>query len=176
MIDKNIISGKIAKTVFEEMWNTGHSPAEIVKAKGLVQISDEGAIVAIVQEVARQHKKELIDTLRHLVAQQRKVKHGDNHAFLLLDDALHRMIALYAGRDFAWRVIDSAKAQMDRFRFLSYDIASPMSELIDDHAQIVDAIEAGNPEQAAHITEIHVRQVLQTLPQVARHYPDFFIE
>ena len=92
------------------------------------------------------------------------------------DDALHRMIALYAGRDFAWRVIDSAKAQMDRFRFLSYDIASPMSELIDDHAQIVDAIEAGNAEQAAHITEIHVRQVLQTLPQVARHYPDFFIE
>ena len=132
--------------------------------------------VSIVKELARQHKPELIEQLRHLVALQRRVKPGDNHAFLLLDDALHRMIALYAGRDFAWRVIDSAKAQMDRFRFLSYDIASPMSELIDDHAQIVDAIEAGNPEQAAHITEIHVRHVLQTLPQVARHYPDFFIE
>ena len=132
--------------------------------------------VSIVKELARQHKPELIEQLRHLVARQRRVKPGDNHAFLLLDDALHRMIALHAGRDFAWRVIDSAKAQMDRFRFLSYDLASPMSELIDDHAQIVDAIEAGNQEQAAHITEIHVRHVLEALPQVARHYPDFFIE
>ena len=132
--------------------------------------------VAIVQEVARQHKKELIDTLRHLVAQQRKVKHGDNHAFLLLDDALHRAIALHAGREFAWRVIDSAKAQMDRVRFLSYDLASPLNELIDDHALIIDAIEANDAAQAARITEIHVRKVLQTLPQVAQHYPDYFIE
>ena len=128
------------------------------------------------QEVARQHKKELIDTLRHLVAQQRKVKHGDNHAFLLLDDALHRAIALHAGREFAWRVIDSAKAQMDRVRFLSYDLASPLNELIDDHALIIDAIEANDAAQAARITEIHVRKVLQTLPQVAQHYPDYFIE
>ena len=132
--------------------------------------------VAIVQEVARQHKKELIDTLRHLVAQQRKVKHGDNHAFLLLDDALHRAIALHAGREFAWRVIDSAKAQMDRVRFLSYDLASPLNELIDDHALIIDAIEANDAAQAARITEIHVRKVLQTQPQVAQHYPDYFIE
>lgn len=132
--------------------------------------------VAIVQEVARQHKKELIETLRQLVAQQRQVKHGDNHAFLLLDDALHRIIALHAGREFAWRVIDSAKAQMDRVRFLSYDLASPFEELIDDHAQIIDAIEAKDAAQAAHILETHVRQVMQTLPQVAQHYPDYFIE
>ena len=132
--------------------------------------------VAIVKEVARQHDKELIETLRQLVAQQRQVKHGDNHAFLLLDDALHRSIALHAGREYAWRVIDSAKAQMDRVRFLSYDLASPFEELIDDHAQIIDAIEAKDAAQAAHILETHVRQVMQTLPQVAQHYPDYFIE
>ncbi len=43
-IDKGVISGKIAKTVFEECFNTGKSPEEVIKEKGLVQISDSGAI------------------------------------------------------------------------------------------------------------------------------------
>jgi len=51
MIDKGTISGKIAKTIFEEMFATGKRAAEIVKDKGLVQISDEGAIAAIVDQV-----------------------------------------------------------------------------------------------------------------------------
>lgn len=51
LIDKGTISGKIAKTVFEEMWNSGKDAETIVKEKGLVQISDEGAIIAIVDAV-----------------------------------------------------------------------------------------------------------------------------
>lgn len=49
--DEGVISGKIAKTVFEEMVKTGERPSEIVKKRGLVQISDEGAIAAVVDEV-----------------------------------------------------------------------------------------------------------------------------
>jgi len=51
LIDKGTISGKIAKTVFEEMFATGRDAEDIVKEKGLVQISDEGAIAAIVDQV-----------------------------------------------------------------------------------------------------------------------------
>lgn len=50
-IDKGIISGKIAKTVFIEMWKTAKDPAVIIKEKGLVQISDPAAIEKIVDEV-----------------------------------------------------------------------------------------------------------------------------
>ncbi len=45
------ISGKIAKTVFQEMWDTGKSAAEIIKEKGLEQISDEGELEKIVNDV-----------------------------------------------------------------------------------------------------------------------------
>ncbi|MFC1537232.1 Asp-tRNA(Asn)/Glu-tRNA(Gln) amidotransferase subunit GatB [Gemmatimonadota bacterium] len=48
LMEKGTISGKIAKTVFEEMLESGKSPGEVVEAKGLVQISDEGAIRQIV--------------------------------------------------------------------------------------------------------------------------------
>ena len=41
---KNTISGKIAKKVFKEMWTNPDAPEKIVKDKGLVQITDTGAI------------------------------------------------------------------------------------------------------------------------------------
>lgn len=58
LIDKGTISGKIAKTVFEEMYRSGKSAEEIIKEKGLVQISDESAIEKIVDEVIAKHQKE----------------------------------------------------------------------------------------------------------------------
>jgi aspartyl-tRNA(Asn)/glutamyl-tRNA(Gln) amidotransferase subunit B len=51
LIEKGTISGKIGKNVIEEMFETGKGPAEIVKEKGLAQISDEGALLKIVDEV-----------------------------------------------------------------------------------------------------------------------------
>lgn len=51
LIDKGTISSKIAKKVFEEMWNTGKEPDVIVKEQGLVQITDESAIIGIVDGV-----------------------------------------------------------------------------------------------------------------------------
>ncbi|WP_018754060.1 Asp-tRNA(Asn)/Glu-tRNA(Gln) amidotransferase subunit GatB [Paenibacillus sanguinis] len=51
LLDKGTISSKIAKTVFKEMLQSGKLPQQIVEEQGLVQISDEGAILAIVQEV-----------------------------------------------------------------------------------------------------------------------------
>jgi len=55
LIDDGTISGKIAKTVFEEMVASGAEPAEIVAQKGLVQVTDTGAIAAAVQEVLAQN-------------------------------------------------------------------------------------------------------------------------
>lgn len=51
LIAQGTISSKIAKTVFKEMLQSGKLPQQIVEEQGLVQISDEGAILAIVQEV-----------------------------------------------------------------------------------------------------------------------------
>ncbi len=51
MVEKKTISGKIAKTVFADMLQSGDDPEKIVKEKGLVQMSDEGELVAIVREI-----------------------------------------------------------------------------------------------------------------------------
>ena len=51
LIDKGTISGKIAKTVFEEMYTTGKDAETIVKDKGLVQVSDQSEIEKIVDDI-----------------------------------------------------------------------------------------------------------------------------
>ena len=58
LIDADAISGKMAKSVFDEMAQTGKAPAQIVKEKGLVQISDTEAIEALILKVIAGNPKE----------------------------------------------------------------------------------------------------------------------
>ncbi|NOR10024.1 MAG: Asp-tRNA(Asn)/Glu-tRNA(Gln) amidotransferase subunit GatB [Desulfovibrionaceae bacterium] len=51
MIDKGTISGKIAKAVFEEMMASSKDPETIVKEKNLIQMSDEGDLLKIIQDI-----------------------------------------------------------------------------------------------------------------------------
>jgi len=59
MIDDGTISGKIAKTVFEEMAKTGKPPKTIVSEKGLVQVTDASAIEKVVLNVLSANKDEV---------------------------------------------------------------------------------------------------------------------
>lgn len=51
LIETGVISGKIAKDVFQTMWTTGQDPRTIVKEQGLEQVSDSGALEALVRQV-----------------------------------------------------------------------------------------------------------------------------
>jgi aspartyl-tRNA(Asn)/glutamyl-tRNA(Gln) amidotransferase subunit B len=51
LIADGTISGKIAKDLFEIVWSEGGDPREIVKARGMVQVTDLGAIEALVDDV-----------------------------------------------------------------------------------------------------------------------------
>ena len=58
-IDEDVISGKIAKAVFEEMFETSASPEGIIEAKGLKQISDRGYLESIVKAVVVANPKQV---------------------------------------------------------------------------------------------------------------------
>lgn len=57
LIAEETISGKIAKTVFEEMWKSGSEPEKIVKEKGLAQITDEVQIHQWADQAIAQNPK-----------------------------------------------------------------------------------------------------------------------
>ncbi len=61
LIDKGTINGKIAKSVLEEMYQTGKPAEAIVKEKGLTQITDDSAIEKIIDEVLANNPNQLND-------------------------------------------------------------------------------------------------------------------
>ena len=83
LVDDATISGKIAKKVFEEMAKKGDAPAAIVERLGLVQITDEGAIQAIVEKAvaenpgpAAQYREGKTSVLGFFVGQVMKATSG----------------------------------------------------------------------------------------------------
>ncbi|ATY85913.1 Asp-tRNA(Asn)/Glu-tRNA(Gln) amidotransferase GatCAB subunit B [Kyrpidia spormannii] len=61
LIADGTISTKIGKTVFAEMFATGKEPDAVIEEKGLVQISDEGALAALVDRVIEANPKSVAD-------------------------------------------------------------------------------------------------------------------
>ena len=59
LLEVGTISGKQAKTVFEDMVATGKPPEAIVTEKGLTQISDTSALEAAAQEIINAHPQEV---------------------------------------------------------------------------------------------------------------------
>ncbi len=83
LIDSGMISGKIAKEVFAEMVASGKKPKAIVDEKGMSQISDEKAILEIVQAVMAEHPASVADfkagkdrALKHLQGEIMKKTRG----------------------------------------------------------------------------------------------------
>ena len=61
LIDKGTISGAAGKKVLIELFEKDETAAQIVKRLGLEQVSDEGAILAIVQDVISRNEKAVAD-------------------------------------------------------------------------------------------------------------------
>ena len=83
MVDKGVISLKVAREIFPELYRSGKTPQQIVQEKGLTQVSDEGALQKIIDEVLSknpvqvgQFKEGKQQVLGFLVGQVMKVSGG----------------------------------------------------------------------------------------------------
>ncbi|MDP5239779.1 GntR family transcriptional regulator [Uliginosibacterium sp. 31-16] len=132
----------------------------------------EAIEVAVAREAASRADAAGIARLQSAVAAQGLAR--NNAEFLAADEAMHREIAVIAGREAAWRVVDQVKAQMDRMRYLSYQDVSPTDRLISQHRSIVEAIAAHDAERAEAAVREHMADILQQLPQLAQRYPEMF--
>ena len=83
LIDKGTISSSIAKKVLDELFENPRSPEQIIKEKGWIQISDEGAIKKVVQKILEANPNSIADykagkdrALGYLVGQAMKETKG----------------------------------------------------------------------------------------------------
>jgi len=149
------------------------SARELANAR-FVREAIEGDIANNAGRLARpEHVAEL---RRHLDRQRVAASHNDYGSFNELDEAFHRAIADIVDCDYAWRIVESARVQTDRVRFLSLPDASPMPLLIRQHEAIVDCLEANDPEGTEAAMRRHLREILVALPRLAAAYPDLFAD
>jgi aspartyl-tRNA(Asn)/glutamyl-tRNA(Gln) amidotransferase subunit B len=101
LIDNGTISGKIAKTVFEDMAATGKMPEDIVRERGLVQVSDESALEKAIQEVltanedqVAQYRQGKEKVFGFLVGQVMKATKGKANP-QVVNELLKKMLAGY---------------------------------------------------------------------------------
>ncbi len=130
---------------------------------------------ALVRKTATRADDAAIARMRSLIADQAEAVHAGDHAgFLALDDALHRAFAAATNHEDVWRILHNVKLQMDRVRYLSLPDATPAARLLEQHAAIVDAIEARDPNAAEAVMRLHLSELLISLPRLIVTMPDYF--
>jgi len=140
-----------------------------------VRFVREAVELAVLRKACEMLPAEVIEALHGNLAEQRAADAAHDHArFLELDEAFHRTIALGSGCECAWRVVEEAKAQMDRVRYLSLPNATPIERLIEQHQAVVDGIVARDPDRAESAMRVHLREILTSLPELERRFPELF--
>ncbi|MXY46764.1 MAG: Asp-tRNA(Asn)/Glu-tRNA(Gln) amidotransferase subunit GatB, partial [Chloroflexi bacterium] len=101
MVEGGELNGSMAKTVFEQMYNTGNAPKIIAKEQGLVQISDTDALGDAVDEVVASNPKPVAEYLegkdqaiRFLVGQVMKLTRGKANPQLVMQLLQERLDAI----------------------------------------------------------------------------------
>jgi aspartyl-tRNA(Asn)/glutamyl-tRNA(Gln) amidotransferase subunit B len=99
LIEEGAISGKMAKDVIEEMYKSGKPPQDIIKEKGLVQITDEGELIKTITAIIETNPNQLKDfrggkekLFGFFVGQVMKATQGKANP-QLVNDLLKKMLA-----------------------------------------------------------------------------------
>ena len=105
----------------------------------------------------------LVQLEENLAAEQAALEDGELVAFYDLDEALHAQIfaALQAPR--ALRLLDAARAPLDRPRRLGLPEQGRPEATFAEHRRMVDAIASGDPEFAAAAMRAHLAQVARSV-------------
>ena len=137
----------------------------------------EAIEVAIVRKAVETADPTSFDAIEDsLTAQKRAMERGDTVAFLLQDEVFHRELARSVDCEHAWQVVERLKAQMDRVRYLSMPMATPVETLIMQHKAIFEAIKNKQVDRAEAVMRQHLSEILKSLPMIAEEHSDIFVD
>jgi DNA-binding GntR family transcriptional regulator len=120
--------------------------------------------VEAARRVAQQADEALIETLdENLQQQEAALKSGDLPAFYDLDEALHSLIFEAIESPRALRLLDAARAPLDRPRRITLPEEGRAAGTYAEHKRLVEAIRTRDPEFAAAAMRTHLTQVAQAV-------------
>lgn len=130
----------------------------------------------IVRELAGEADPALIRTLRRIVAlQEQTSRSGELDVFASLDQTFHETLFKAAGYLRTFAVIRRESVHIDRLRALHLPMGDKAGRILAEHARIVDALEACDPDRADEAMAFHLSQSIALASQLSQDWPDYFV-
>jgi DNA-binding GntR family transcriptional regulator len=106
--------------------------------------------------------------------QRRMAADLDYDGFYALDEAFHTMICEFGASAHIWKIINGAKAQLDRVRRLSFPLPSHLDVVLHEHEAVVDGLKLRDPEAAAAAMKVHLDRVFTMIRRHIVERRDYF--
>jgi DNA-binding GntR family transcriptional regulator len=119
----------------------------------------------VVRTLALAPESDIVRRLRDLIDEQRRLARGND---------FHRTLCEGGGVPDLWNLVRRHSGHLDRLRRLHLPVKGKAKQILDDHVAIVDAIAAGQPEQAQDHVRDHLSKSLAFSGEMRARFPDYF--
>lgn len=141
------------------------------------QFVREALECAAVEQAAARITPEQAARLAALLDQQRERAAADDYdGFFAADEALHALIMDIAGHPDAWRLVEQAKTQMDRVRYLSMHLVRKRATVIAEHGAIVEPLARGDGAAAVAAMRLHLRGLFGSVAALTESKSGYFAD
>lgn len=139
------------------------------------QLIREALELKVVRLAANRMTPQFERALDFNIYQQHRMWSDHDYAeFYALDEAFHAMICAFGASAHVWKVINGAKAQLDRVRWMSYPLVGHQDIVLKEHLAVVDGLKQRDPEAAAAAMKVHVDRVFNMIRRLIVERRDYF--
>ncbi|MCX7340517.1 MAG: GntR family transcriptional regulator [Hyphomicrobiales bacterium] len=151
----------------------GRIPVDALPEAVVVRQALEAAAVALAVAKASDQDLDRLDAV--IARQQAMASIDDRKGFHAADEAFHETLAEVGGHRGLWRVVQAAKAQIDRCRLLTLPIPGRMLMAISEHREVMQALRARNETVALAAMKRHLSALVPDVVTLRQDYPGYFI-
>jgi DNA-binding GntR family transcriptional regulator len=112
----------------------------------------------------------------NLYQQQRLAADNDHRRFYEMDEDFHALITRIGASGRVWRIIHSAKAQLDRVRRLAFPLPDHLDCVLAEHEAIVAGLKDKNIDRALEAMDMHLSRVFEAVRSLLEEREEYFSE
>jgi DNA-binding GntR family transcriptional regulator len=136
----------------------------------------EALEVAVLHALIPNLSGEKIQRLKEIIEFQRQsMEKNDIEPFYHWDEVLHKTMMEFSGYPSAWNVVQLAKSQQDRARYLTLPLDLRIAEVFSEHQQLLNAMIDKNHSLAEKVLRAHLRGVQSLLQKLYEQHQNYFI-
>lgn len=116
-----------------------------------------------------------LTTLRTII-QKQEAEIGKTHRsrFYQLDETFHQQLFEMAGHGDAWPIVNRAKAQLDRARYIAIAHENRLHEVVAEHSSIAEALAEGDSTAAREALLAHLNAAFESIERAITAYRSYF--